>query len=86
MNTIKLGLASYRITKLVLDDYLTEPLREKLQPLRSKHPKFNYFMGCPWCVSIYAGAATVLIEYTVPQVNTLLASSALTGIIYTNLG
>ena len=86
MNIIRAGLATYRLTKLVIDDQITEELRNKAYELAEGHDKLTYLLGCPWCISIYAGAVAVVIEKTVPEVNTVLGASAITGLVYTNLG
>lgn len=86
MNMLKTGLSAYRITKLVIDDEITRELRENVQKRIQGHPKLEYLSTCPWCISIYAGIAVVVIEKSVPEINTILASSAITGLIYSNLG
>lgn len=87
MNILKAGLATHRLTKLALDDYITEELRQKVYSNldETKHPKLAYLVSCPWCISIYAAGAVVLIENFAPQLNTVLAASSATGLLYTNL-
>lgn len=86
MNILKTGLAAYRITKLVIDDEITRELREKIMERIEGNEKLEYLATCPWCISIYAGVAVVVIEKAVPELNTVLASSAITGLVYSNLG
>lgn len=79
--------ATYRLTKLVLDDKLTEDIRFAIYQRFPKDSKITYFIGCPWCVSVWAG----LVIFTLRKVNPagadivsgLLAASAVTGVIYT---
>ena len=80
------GLASYRLMKLVRDDRITQPAREAVQK-RSGPPeqsKISYLMTCPWCLSVYFGAALTLGRRRWPTathaVARTLALSALTGL------
>lgn len=86
MNVVKIGLATYRLTKLALDDEITREAREKIHKLIEGNDKLEYLATCPWCLSIYAGVIAVALEETAPQLNSVLASSAITGLIYSNLG
>jgi len=83
-----LGLATFRLTKLVTTDEATRPLREGI--LHSHHnPKLEYFFSCPWCVSIWAGAGLVALDKFAPDfsksIQSVLAASAITGVIDTVL-
>lgn len=79
--------ATYRLTKLVLDDRITEDLRNKIYEKFPRDSKIAYFIGCPWCVSIWAGAVIFTLRKVNPQgadvVSGLLAASAATGVAYT---
>lgn len=54
------ALAVYRITRLVTEDTITEPLRTRVfarWPIHD-HPKGPaYVVTCPYCTSIYAALA-----------------------------
>ena len=87
LTDVTLALATYRLTKLVIDDKITEGPREYVfahagDPSVSK---ISYLITCPWCVSIYAGLALSLGDTVFPRTTTLiargLAFSAITGII-----
>lgn len=57
------ALATHRITRLVLEDKVTEDLREKV--FAKAHPsesKLSYFLTCPHCVSVWAGGAVTLLR------------------------
>ena len=58
-------LATYRVTRLVVDDELTSPIREYIW---HNHPpddtRLGYFVTCPFCVSIWAGGAVALMSST----------------------
>jgi hypothetical protein len=79
--------ATYRLTKLVLDDRITEDLRYAIQARFPRDSKIAYFVGCPWCVSIWAGAVIFTLRKVNPTgadiVSGLLAASAVTGVVYT---
>lgn len=79
--------ATYRLTKLVLDDKLTEELRIKIYQKFPRDSKISYFIGCPWCVSVWAGAVIFTLRKVNPTgadiVSGLLAASAVTGVVYT---
>ena len=79
------ALATHRLTKLVIDDYITEPLREKVYEKFGdpEDSKISYLVTCPWCVSIYAGAAVVAARTIAPKawrpLAYVLAFSSVTG-------
>lgn len=88
------ALATYRLTKLVIDDEITAEAREKLEDHLSAHPgklsdKVSYLITCPWCVSIWAGAGVKVLRLASPKaanvVSGFLAASAITGLIYNHL-
>jgi hypothetical protein len=80
------GLATERITRLVVDDKLTEPIREYIW---RNHPpeetKIGYFVTCPWCTSIWAAALVVAGRTVAPKtwdkVAQALAFSMASGVI-----
>lgn len=80
------GLASYRLVKLVRDDRITEPARAAVQERTGppEESKVSYLMTCPWCLSIYFGAALTVGHLLWPRTTNAVARtfalSALTGI------
>ena len=81
------SLAVYRLTRLIVVDEISDPLRQRVfsrfgSPAASK---ISYLVTCPWCVSIYAGAAVATARMMAPgvwsKVAPALATSAVTGII-----
>lgn len=85
MSELRDWLAVFRLTRLVTDDQVTEPLRGPLQArLRdSGHGGAAYWLGCAWCVSPYVAAAVVLVVRRRPWwplAADALAASAVTGI------
>jgi hypothetical protein len=80
------ALASYRLVKLIRDDRITEPVRDSVQD-RSGPPeqsRLAYLMGCPWCLSVYFGAALTVGRLRWPRATNAVARpfavSALVGI------
>lgn len=93
------SLATYRGTKLVMDDEITAELREKaidqLSTFAQENPRYaalaaklEYLIGCPWCVSIWVGGALAIVRRVNPALGDLLAlllaTSALTGLLKSN--
>lgn len=87
LDTAVQALATYRLTRLVIDDKITEGPRELIFA-RFGDPsvsKISYLISCPHCVSIYAGLAVSLGDTVFPRATRIitraLAFSAVTGII-----
>jgi hypothetical protein len=80
-------LASYRLTKLIRDDLITEPLRERVYARFGppEESKMSYLFNCPWCISIWFGFALAVAHRQAPAgaavVTRALALSALTGLM-----
>jgi hypothetical protein len=84
------ALATYRLTVLIKDDKITEPLRQAvfrryghLGDTDVRNP--SYLLGCPWCLSMYFGALAVAGRRYVPgawkPLSRALAFSATTGLL-----
>jgi Protein of unknown function (DUF1360) len=83
-------LATYRLTTLVKDDKITEDLRHFVwrrygEPGDDDSNKVSYLLTCPWCLSVYFGAAAVAGRALFPKVwgpaAKALTYSALTGLL-----
>lgn len=90
MNPLTLALdiaATYRLTKLVMEDKVTEDFRNYIYEKFPRDSKVSYFVGCPWCISIWGAAVLVILRKISPEaanaVSTILAASAVTGVAYT---
>lgn len=83
------ALATYRLTRLVISDtIIDEPRARLLIHLETTgHPKLAYLAGCPWCLSIYVGAAVVIARRRAPRawdpIARALSYSAVAGIVHT---
>jgi hypothetical protein len=66
------ALAVHRLTRLVTEDELTRPLRERAAEWargdahRAARPRLGYLLTCPWCVSVYVAAAWAALTVTAP--------------------
>lgn len=76
------GLATYRVTRLVTADKITETLRQRV-----KSKWLGYLVQCDWCLSIWLGPAPALAVVMWPEnravlvVLVALALSAVTGLL-----
>lgn len=50
--------ATHRITNLVVEDEISRPIREAITE-RWPDSRLAYLVTCPYCVSVWAGAAVV---------------------------
>jgi hypothetical protein len=79
-------LAVYRLTKLVMEDKITEDLRDYIYEKFPRGHKMSYLIGCPWCVSIWAALAIFTLRKISPEtadfLSGVLATSAVTGVAY----
>ena len=80
-------LATYRLTKLIMDDKITEDLRNLIFEKLPRDSMLTYLITCPWCVSVWAGLTIFTLRKISPDtadiVSGLLAASAVTGVVYT---
>lgn len=81
-------LATFRLTRLVTQDYLTEGPRKWLQARLPEKPA--YLIGCPWCASFWVGGLVAWLTVEWPQNRVLwvvwlaLAASGVTGLLATH--
>lgn len=75
------SLAVARITRLVVADTITAPVRERLTGRRpgvtrdiggerlmvAARPRVALFLTCPWCVSPYVATGVVMAQALIPQ-------------------
>jgi hypothetical protein len=78
------ALATHRLTKLVIDDKITEDFREQIyKHFPPESHKIGYFFTCPWCVSFWMGAGVVAARNVSPKawrpLAYALAFSSITG-------
>lgn len=85
-----LGLATYRVSRMLLEDEIAAPLRDKVFEKFPPHEsKIGYLFTCPWCISVWTGAGLVALEYASPIIGEaaqkVLAASAISGLLDTRL-
>lgn len=82
--------ATARLTKLINEDKITEPLRNKIHKKFPRNPDNTpslpgYFITCPWCMSIWTGTALTVLSAVSPSVsksvNLALTASYFTGLM-----
>lgn len=77
MNALKLAVgvaATWRITRLIVDDEVAAPLRNAVGD-RWPGSKAEYLVNCPYCVSVWAGAAVVVAPAAVTSALALSAGT-----------
>lgn len=80
------ALAVHRLTRLVVDDKITEPLRERVTGAGDDEPEgLAYFVTCPWCVSMWVAGGWLALRTIAPRtaraLGTVLASSSVAGLL-----
>lgn len=77
--------AVHRLTVLVIEDKITEPIREKIFTRWNPSNTWSYLLTCPWCASIWLGFAVAAAVVFIPQIWLIpalaLGFSSLTGLI-----
>lgn len=80
------GLAVHRLTRLLVEDELTRPLRQQISNA-APEGRLAYFVTCPWCVSAWVAAAWAALTVAAPAVTApagaVLAWSSVTGLLHT---
>lgn len=76
-------IAVVRLTRLINQDVITEPLRDFVWERFPPNTKIGYLLTCPWCMSIWAGLSITLLRRFFPKtadiVSTTLTASQVTG-------
>lgn len=76
-----LGLATYRLTRLIVKDKVLAAVREYISS--KKENSFFYTLNelqiCMWCVSIWMGLIVVSLYYLIPQTYLLFLLLALSA-------
>lgn len=79
-------MATLRLTKLIIDDYLVDDVRQWILNKFPDNKKIQYFFTCPWCVSIWVATGLLVLRRYYPKAHnelvTMLALSAATGVIF----
>lgn len=82
-----LGIATYRLTRLVVMDAISEPFRYAVEDRFGPDSSWAYLVNCPWCASPYLAAALIGLTDLATSVPVpgllILTSSAFAGLIAT---
>lgn len=80
-----LALAVFRVTRLLIEDSILEPIRELTTFRLSPQNKFRELIECPWCLGMWLSFATAGLVLLRPVIITWLALpfalSAVVGLI-----
>jgi hypothetical protein len=89
VDLVILALAVYRITRLIIEDAVTERLREAVWSRFDASRGIGYLITCYWCTGFWVASLLVLLFIIVPvptmAASLILALSALAGIIAARL-
>jgi hypothetical protein len=89
------ALAAFRLTRLVIEDTITEPLRQRVKHRAMREvdspgtaAKVETLLSCPWCVGFWVSCGVVAARRVAPRswvpLAEVLALSAAVGIIAEN--
>jgi hypothetical protein len=81
---VVLSLAAYRLTRLAIDDTITEPARRRVLERLDPHGWLTELLGCYWCLSLWVSTALVgawLLAPTTAWVMLPLAISSVVGLL-----
>jgi hypothetical protein len=80
-----LGLATYRLTRLIIDDVILEFIRNWVWKRFPPHTsKIGYLFTCTWCMSIWVASFVVLSAMLIPVLvyaYAVFALSAIAGLL-----
>lgn len=60
LSLLILALATARGTRLIVEDYITEPFRTRVQRKFGDESKVTYLVNCRFCASIWVGFIAAL--------------------------
>lgn len=83
-------LATYRLTRLVIEDEIFDRPRDWIYRKVKPGGKLEYLLGCPWCLSFWVAIPLMILYVFFPTgmmvVGLPLAGSAVAGLIYQKVG
>ena len=53
----------WRVTRLIVADQIIKPVRDRIVLRLGPDQWFAYLITCPWCASVWVGAATSVAAY-----------------------
>jgi hypothetical protein len=90
LNFVIDALATYRLTKLVIDDEITKDLRKKwFEKFPPQSTKLGFMATCPWCAGFWVATGVVAARTVAPaaweKAGAAFAFSAVAGMLEENL-
>lgn len=79
-----LGLATWRVTSILIEEKIAEPLRKVLGYDGLAYPDtfFGYLISCFKCLSVWVAAGLLVLYAYLPEIPQIFAVSALAVIIW----
>ena len=68
LELIVVVLAAYRLTRLVVEDNITEGMRSWIWKRRGPETKIGYLFTCYWCMGFWIGTALGIGYILVPSI------------------
>ena len=68
-----LSLATFRVTRLLIEDFILEPLRDRTIHKLDPRNKFRELFECPWCLGFWLSIGAVVLFLLFPVVTIWLA-------------
>ena len=83
---VVMGLATYRITRLVIrDELLARPRNFFWKKFPPEKSLLGYLLTCPWCISIWVASILLISSIIIPEVTyavgVVFALSAVAGLL-----
>lgn len=83
---VVMGLATYRITRLVIrDELLARPRNFFWKKFPPEKSLLGYLLTCPWCISIWVASILLISSIIIPEVTyavgVVFALSAIAGLL-----
>lgn len=81
-----LGLAVYRVSRLIVEDSVFEKIREKIfSKFSPQTTKLGYLLTCYWCTSMYVATLATVAYILIPSIFIIIclpfALSAVAGLL-----
>jgi hypothetical protein len=71
---LRLALATARLTRLITEDSITEPVRDRVS---ARHELLDELVHCRWCAGVWAAGAVLVADRVAPAlVDTLALAQA----------
>lgn len=73
LELVILSLAVYRVTRLIVQDSILEPVRDRIfRRFNPQRSSLGYLLTCTWCMSLWVALPTVLFYAYNPSITLLV--------------